>query len=370
MDRDIYTWLSKEASISTFKSGLTYILSQPVESLIILSCSANHYSENEINSLLVSLEIPVCGGRYPHIFLENELLETGVIFVGLPFKYSVELFLNLENNLEQLTSRIEKNVVLTGATSALMFYDGLMSHAELFIEELHSVLERNLTIAGGGAGDLDFVQRPCVYTNEGVKADAIQLVVVPQTLSIGIGHGWQILEGPFLVSESTGPNIESLNYQGAFSVYQETVEKLSDYKFSEHDFFDIAKHFPLGIESIQGELFVRDPIVVNKQSIQCVGNVPINSMIYILKGDKSQLIDSAAKATIAAKKACECSMTIVFDCISRKLYLEDDFEQELSLLTTDEKVKCTFGVLSLGEIANDKAGSIKLLNKSTVIGCL
>lgn len=370
MEHDIYTWLSNESSFSAFKSGLNYILSEPIESLIILSCSGNHYPENEINNLLTAINIPICGGCYPNVFLENNLLEFGVLFIGLPFNVSVEQFSHLEKDIEQLEIRINKNKVLTHATNALMFYDGLMENIELFIEELHALLEHNLTILGGGAGEVDFIQRPCVYTNEGVKADVVQFVVLPKKISIGIGHGWQILEGPFLVSESTGASIESLNYKDAFSVYKETVEKLSDYKFKDNDFFNIAKHFPFGIQSIQGELLVRDPILANKKSIQCVGNVPINSMVYILSGDKNQLIDSANQASFSAKKACDSSVAIIFDCISRKLYLENAFESELNVLTTDENIKYSFGVLSLGEIANDKSGSIKLLNKSTVIGCL
>ncbi|MGJ8694592.1 MAG: FIST signal transduction protein [Thalassotalea sp.] len=369
MQQGTFFWLSKEPSISAFRDGLSYILSKPISSLIILSCSDNHYPEQDVDNLLASINLPVCGGCYPHVFLENTLLATGVVFIGLPFDINVQVFADIDNNADNIDRLLEQNSSIIHATNALMFYDGLMANTEVFIEELHSLLENHLVIAGGGAGNLDFIARPCVYTNDGIKAGVIQLVILPQKLTTGIGHGWQILEGPFLVSESTGATIESLNYQEAFDVYQETVEKLSDFKFSEHDFFDISKHFPFGIESIHGELLVRDPIVVTEQAILCVGNVPINSMVYILKGEQAVLIDSAAKATDVAQQN-QGDITIVFDCISRKLYLEDAFEQELALFCSHNDTQHSFGVLSLGEIANDGGGSIKLLNKSTVIGCL
>jgi len=372
MEYDVFTYFSEELNFLAFKDGVDNILSKPIKSLIILSCSGNNYPEDEVNNLLSTIDIPVCGGTFPNIFYENNLLSSGVIFIGLSFEVSIELFSDLQENVDEvaLAASIEKRERLVSAKDILMFYDGLMANVEGFVEELHGTTYNPLTILGGGSGNLDFIERPCVYTNEGIKADTIQLVVLPKSLSIATGHGWEVFEGPFLVSESTGANIESLNYQGAFSLYQKIVEKLSDYKFSKHDFFDIAKHFPFGIESMQGDLLVRDPIVVNGEIITCVGNIPRNSMVYILKGDKQQLIGSAAKAAKKMNNENECSMAIIFDCISRKLYLEDDFTQELNLLISNNKMKYSFGVLSLGEVANNEAGTIKLLNKSTVIGCL
>ncbi|MGL1957736.1 MAG: FIST C-terminal domain-containing protein [Colwellia sp.] len=177
-----------------------------------------------------------------------------------------------------------------------------------------------------------------------------------------------------------GQSVESLNYIPAFDVYKETVENLSDYRFDKKEFFDIAKHFPLGIEGIGAEILVRDPILTLNNNLQCVGNVSVNSMVHILHGKTESLIASAKNAAIKASKTSEneenkqaeqsISAAIVFDCISRVLYMEDAFSQELSAIVNSCKKEAVFGVLSLGEIANDKSGAIRLLNKSTVIGCL
>lgn len=368
----MFTWHSESADVETFEKGLMAILAQSPLAIIILSCSANHYPEDEINTLLENVTVPICGGIYPNAFIGNKLLERGVVFIGLPFKVvntAVENVSGGIDSIDDFDELINKDSSLKKSANTLIFYDGLMANTEVFLDELHSVLEQNITIIGGGAGNLDFVQRPCIYTNNGLKSDTIQLVELPTSLISSIAHGWQILEGPFLVSESEGAIIESLNYQPAYSVYKETVEKLSDYQFASEDFFEIAKNFPLGIESINGELLVRDPIVINNEKIQCVGNVPINSMVYILKGEKDLLIESVVIAQQSAfERSLEPSFSIVFDCISRKLYLENDFSQELNALTKQGRENTAFGVLSLGEIANDGGGAIKLLNKSTVIG--
>tara|TARA_R110001583_G_scaffold28426_2_gene100876 strand:- start:12636 stop:13745 length:1110 start_codon:yes stop_codon:yes gene_type:complete len=369
MNNQTVTWHSDNNSIDAFQEGLQAIIAQQPQSIMILSCSDNHYIEKDINALLQNIDISVCGGIYTHVFIGKTLLEQGVLFVGLASAVTKHQFqINNDDSID-ISQLIENNTALKKESSCLMFYDGLMLNTECFLDELYSTLDREMTVAGGGAGHLDFVQRPCIYTNQGLKSNIIQLITPSTPLSTGIGHGWTILDGPFLVTESEGAMIKSLNYQDAFSVYKETVENLSHYKFDQHEFFDISRHFPFGIENINGELLVRDPIVHTQSSIQCVGNVANSSMVYILKGEKNSLITSATKALEKAHSRA-CSYSIFFDCISRKLYLEDDFTQELEMLFKHNGDQPIFGVLSLGEIANDQGGAMKLLNKSIVIGCL
>ena len=251
-----------------------------------------------------------------------------------------------------------------------MFYDGLMKESETFIETLYESLDHEITIAGGGAGNLDFIRRPCVFTNQGLFFDIVQIVALSAPIHLGVGHGWEILTGPFLVSESTDHIVESLNYTPAYKLYKETVESLSDYRFSEDEFFNIAKNFPLGIAGINEEILVRDPIISQDNGLQCVGNIPENSMIYILKGQIPSLISSAEQAAIKAQRQSSSdAFAMLFDCISRVLYMKDGFTDELSAIVKATQSKSVFGAISIGEIANDANGIIRLLNKSTVVGC-
>ena len=92
-------------------------------------------------------------------------------------------------------------------------------------------------------------------------------------------------------------------------------------------------------------------------------------MVYLLESDTETLISSAEQAAITAfSTASEITSTsMIFDCISRVLYMEDKFEQELDVIAKHCPTPILFGVLSLGEIANSASGAICLLNKSTVI---
>jgi hypothetical protein len=158
-------------------------------------------------------------------------------------------------------------------------------------------------------------------------------------------------------------------------VYREVVDADSGTRLTKKDFFNIAKAYPFGIYSEGGEDIVRESIAANeKGQLVCVGEVPENAMLSILKGTKSSLIQAAGQATEACRhpdgRKIRCCLVI--DCISRVLFLKDDFTEELATVQTGISSISTDiipeGILTLGEIASYGAGIPEFLNKSIVVG--
>jgi len=97
-----------------------------------------------------------------------------------------------------------------------------------------------------------------------------------------------------------------------------------------------------------------------------------------LKGDANKLIESAeiaVESTIDLQNDSErLRHTLVVDCISRTLFLEDTFSKELEVV--NHRVKSTRaevtpqGILSLGEISSYGEGTLEFFNKTIVIGTL
>ena len=106
----------------------------------------------------------------------------------------------------------------------------------------------------------------------------------------------------------------------------------------------------------------------------CVGEVPENVALNILKGSNSSLI-SAAKSAVdqsIRKSNGNFNKAIIIDCISRILFLEDDITKEMSVISEsikqsqkDVKIK---GALTLGEISSYGNGFLEFFNKTIVIG--
>jgi hypothetical protein len=376
MATELFTWHTVSDTLNDFKCGLSLAQESGADSLLVLTCSQNNYPEKELNALLTACPLKLFGGIYPMLTLQGDLIQQGAVIIGFRETFDITLFTQLnhvttESSLEEfITSTLKEKQNFRGQDNFLMFYDAQISNIEGFIDCLFECLDHGISIAGGGAGNLDFVQRHCVFSNSGIHSDAILLVALPRTLNTSVAHGWTTFDEPFLVSEAQGQTVQSLNYQPAYEVYCQTIENTSEYNFDDTDFFDIAKHFPLGIKDINNNIVVRDPILTKNNHLQCFGNIPINSMVYLLEGKVDSLVASTEKAAVTLfSKLSQTTtpITMVFDCISRALFMEDEFEKELNVIAEQCHSGALFGVLSLGEIANSQSGAIRLLNKSIVI---
>ncbi|GHB60520.1 histidine kinase [Psychrosphaera saromensis] len=381
MSSVLFTWHNNGHSISEFESGLKLALSSDASSLLILACQDNQFTAPQINPLLSACPLPICGGIYPQLIYKNQLMEQGCIIIGFEQEVDISLIRQASKLItdEQLVEAIEQTSLMNAQVSSngslLMFYDSLVNNTEDFLDCLFECLDYQTNIIGGGAGNLEFKQTPCLFTNDGLIDDAIQIVALKSKITTAATHGWQILKGPFLVSEVDKQTVMSLDYQPAFSLYKDEIESISSLRFDESNFFEIAKNYPLGIQGINNQLIVRDPVLTKDGYLQCVGSIPVNSMVYLLKGSSDSLIaaaqDAAIKATTnldASADKIDFSATMVFDCISRALYLGDKFNLELDSISKHTSEQTLFGVVCFGEITNSESGAIKLLNKSTVMG--
>lgn len=191
---------------------------------------------------------------------------------------------------------------------------------------------------------------------------------------LGVRHGWKHLRGPLITTRTQGTVIQRLNNQPALDIYRQVVQQKAGQTLTKENFFSIAKQYPLGIYHPGMDYIVRDPITfTGENELVCVGEVPQGSLVYILQGDKQSLVDHAQLATSEAMKGLTSSQhTLIIDCISRVLYLEDGFNRELDavLAALPEQSPSPFGVLSLGEIATFKTGRVEFFNKTFVVGAL
>ena len=118
-------------------------------------------------------------------------------------------------------------------------------------------------------------------------------------------------------------------------------------------------------------MLIRDPLKVEGTGLICAGDVPENTMLYIMCGDADKLILAATGAVRKAVSAfCDThqvSDCFLFDCVSRQLFLQDEFAKELDLIDREiAQPYRTVGALVLGEIELDQSGILSLHNKTAV----
>lgn len=367
--------VDKTGTIDGFCNAVNGVInSDPTKGLLILACDANEFNPDNIDEHLNKLPVPVFGGLFPHIIYGNMKLERGTIIAGLSKSPSVHIIPNLSDLSAEYEDIIDQKIPYIGeAKTMFVFVDGFAKRISTLIDSLFNVFGLEANYIGSGAGSLSMKSKPCLFTNDGLLSDCAVLALLDIESGVGVCHGWKEISGPYKVTESVGTMIKLLDWKPAYEVYREVVEKHSKKKLEKGNFFDIAKCYPFGISRLGAEKIVRDPFLVGENdSLICVGEVPEESFVHILTGDSSSLINAARKALHLSEKAFNSNAsdkTILFmDCISRVLFLEDKFADELNAVYN--KTSQLIGALTIGEIANSGKDYLEFYNKTSVVGVL
>ncbi|WP_158254427.1 FIST signal transduction protein [Tenacibaculum sp. SG-28] len=332
------------------------------------------HSDIDIAMLISSLKennISFIGGVFPKVIHQNTTYEKGLVVSVLKNVFEISTILDISTKKYDIPPVSFSN---HKKYSLITFVDGLTSNISAFLGKLYEKYGMKTNYFGGGAGSLSLKQAPCVFSKEGIFQDAAVFVIMEMESSIGVKHGWKKLEGPYIVTKADKNTVEEINWKNPFKTYQLIVEEDAKKKFTATNFFEIAKGYPLGIIKQGFDHIIRDPLSINeKKELVCVGEVEENTLINIMQGDASSLIKAsleAAKESIS--KAKTPSTAIVIDCISRILYLEEDFKHELNNVSQAIVKKYpeipVNGALTLGEISSYGNGYIEFYNKTIVVG--
>ena len=343
--------------------------SESVEGILLLATPDEPLLTDSFESTLQSLSVPIFGGIFPEIIAEGDNTDSGVLVVGLSAEPVVTTVEGLSDPDTAFRDALDPRLPAKGYRTAFVFVDAYSECIEQFIQALFRTYSVELSVIGGGAGTLGDERSPCLITNEGVIEDAAVIAALHAPTSVGVNHGYKEIAGPFRVTDAEGSTLHTLDGKPAFEQYRDVVERHAGRTVTPETFFKVAKSYPFGISRLDGEQLVRDPFAVEDGSMSCFGAVPEGEFLSVLAGDADSLVDAAhTAADHATSGSFGPESLLFFDCISRVLYLEDDFDRELAAVT-DHGLPVV-GALTIGEIANDGIGHLDYYNKTAVIGAL
>jgi len=357
------------SALNELQNAIQSVIQEGAQSILLLTCSNNNYDEQQLNLILTSLPLTICGGIFPKVIYQEKSYSEGAIVIGLMVKPEIVNYAQLTSAHANLRTYIQDNSKhIECYQNFIIIADALCDASEDFTDEFYDYIGSDTTTIGGGAGSLDFTHQPVIYSNEGLIGEAVQVIALPASITKGMSHGWEVLDGPYLVTASEGHYVHSLNYKPTFELYRDAIKKNTNQTITEAQFFKVAKNFPFGIMSLNNELLVRDPIQTNGSYLECVGNVHLHSMVYLLKGELDKMVCASKETAQCVAKQGQTNNLLLFDCISRDLLMGDAIQSELHVMQQAFPTTCLIGVMALGEITNGASGSIRLLNKSTVLG--
>ena len=344
-------------------------LDKDVKSVLFFMADDFHYSKEKLNPLLKQITKPIIGGMFPELIYQGERKKSGVLLVPLEFKLITQLF-DLSQSPEEFPKYLEvaQKDSLNPSSALFIFMDALSSNKDSFIESLFNFFGINTSYIGGGAGSLSFKPCNCLISNDGVNVNAAVIGWADKKIALGVAHGWEPISEPLKITETDYTELKGINWKPAFEVYKEIVESHSGMKFKEDNFFDLAKSYPFGISKIDAEMVVRDPVRLTDNTIHFVDKISEGEYVNILHGNMESLLTGAAKAKEMAFSNSEEGMDrntiFCIDCISRVLFMEDAFKEELVAIGQGLNVN---GILTIGEIANSGESFLEIYNKTIVV---
>jgi len=357
--------------IQSLENHLTkFEINSDVKSMLFLMADEEQFSGKSLIPIFQKIKKTILGGVFPELIFKGERKKKGVILLPLSFELKAQLF-DLSETAEDFTEQLESvHRDSLGISSTLfVFNDALGTNKKLFIESLFNFFGINPTYIGGGAGSLEFNSFPCIITNSGLHANAAVIGWTNKRIALGVAHGWQPVSKILKVTKVNKNQLIGINWRPAFEVYKEIVESHSGLKFTSDNIFEIAKSYPLGIAKIDAEMVVRDPFKVTGDTIHMVDEILEGEYIKILHGNMVSLLAGASKAKEIAFSKLEDNMdknaVFCIDCISRVLFMQNDFKKELEAIGQNVDVT---GVLTIGEIANSEESFLEIYNKTIVIG--
>lgn len=324
---------------------------------LLLVASNSNIDLNMINKKLFN----IYGAFFPQIIYNDSVYEKGLIAIKINSNMKA-LLINDMNDTNFLKKQDFSNI-----KSLLTIVEGFSNSKEKFLEELYQKIDINTSIIGGGAGIYEDNTKAVVFDNENFYKNGAIIVTLKSSMVLSVKHGWEILEGPFIVTDSCENSLNKIDHKGALEVYKEVIKKDCGLIIDKNNFSEISKNYPIGIMKYRKEQIVRDPISFENSSLKLVGKICNNSVINILKGENESLLKASREAASEVLEN-ECNFVMMFDCITRKNFLEDHFDEELDTIYKKSSADTFIGAITIGEIANKGNKYINFLNKTCVIG--
>lgn len=245
---------------------------------------------------------------------------------------------------------------------------GMGVNGSELVRGLTSVLNPNVTITGGLAGDQDRFQETWVLSGHKLSSQMVAAVgfygssIKIKSASLG---GWDCFGPERLVTKSSGNVLYELDNKSALQIYKsylgEHAEKLPGN----------ALLFPLHVRMGSKDGLVRTVLSIDEknQSMTFAGDIPEGAYVRLMKANFDRLIEGAVGAAenCAATEACPPNLAILISCVGRKLILKQRVEEEVEGVRNVFGDKTTLtGFYSYGEISPFTPGASCELHNQTM----
>lgn len=241
--------------------------------------------------------------------------------------------------------------------AVLLLAEALTGERSEIVRGAFSVAGALVPLIGGGAGDDLAMRQTHQFFDDDVLTGAVVGAAIGSDgpIGIGIGHGWQRVGEPMVVTESSGERIRRFDDQPAAEQFLRRVGVDAARADDPEVWAHAALMHPVGFPRPAGdEVRAIMGVDYEDRSLFCP-DVPQGTMVWAMKGDAGTVMDGT-------RTACERALEMLgdappvgllaFDCAARRAILgEDGIRAEAAAIAELAPGVPVGGFYTYGEIA-------------------
>lgn len=255
-----------------------------------------------------------------------------------------------------------------------MVSDGLLVNGSELVNGVNSVIDKEIPVTGGLAGDADRFKKTWVLCDskpQSGKITAVGLYGPHLKVSHGSAGGWDKFGVTRTVTRAEGNILYSLDDQPALTLYKEYLGERAQGLPS------TGLLFPLSVYTDDDEsgYVVRTILAVDEasNSLTFAGDIPQGARVQLMRANFDRLIDGAHQSAsqLGFDPEFSSGLAIAISCVGRRLVLGERTEEELEA-TLDKLPEGTkqIGFYSYGEISPCTDGRCDLHNQTMTLTLL
>ncbi len=332
-----------------------------------------------LQSVCARQKTSLVGAIFPALVRDGKFLTSGMwllCFEEMPF---FALYENLptdaaeaEQVAEKMSNDIRRQIDHIPDMTLFMLFDAMVPNIGSMLDTIYLNLANRVHYAGANAGSETFQPIPCLFDGERVIQHGVLLMLLSQHKGAILEHGYRAPAHTFYATSTNGNCISQIDWRPAFEVYQELVLEQYGVEVTAENFYQYAVHFPFGIVRANHHVLVRIPVMLaDDGSLLCVGEVPPNSVLTLLKAPTVRTVETLHKLTEGLQVLngnIADSELLLFYCAGRRLHLGMEMATaELEAFAGLAESSQVAGALSLGEIGGSTVHGYPLFHNATLV---
>lgn len=351
----------------------------PKLGVLALLPEAEHSQVGEIQLSCLEANVPLLGAIFPKLISNQKFVDQGVWLIGFeicPAWFLVEDAGTAQTNKHALidqtiTQTLEAHPALAHSDAKptlFMIFDSMTPTIGSVLTGIYEKFRRSIRYAGVNAGSETFSPMPCLFDHARVVSNGLLGIILPPTLNTYLCHGYPTPKKTMTATSTSGNAIDTIDGRPAMAVYREVIREEYGIEVTHENFYDYAVHYPFGVISAL-EILVRIPVGFNEDgSIFCVGEIPPNSRLHLLKAPQlkeSECVSTLSKTIRENKKPLDSAL--LFYCAGRRMHFGNESEDEILQFKTHAGIGQLAGALSLGEITSDNVVNFPEFHNAALI---